>query len=286
LSDTELLLVRARHLADGDAGNVGEVVAGLQQWRAAIEDQDHDELVLWYEHDLFDQLNLLQLLDWIRPTLTTRQPVSLICIGTFPGRPGFKGLGELTPAELAPLVETRQRVTHEQCALAGRAWLAFRDPSPRALEALLRSDTSALPFVAPALARHLEEYPWTGDGLSRTERRLLELARPAPVEIHAAYPRMHDRETAFYISGESYWRLLLHLSSSVPALVVLETRDADPDSLPRGTIALSDFGRAVLARTADRIRHTGIDRWLGGVHLTGSGPIWRWDSTGRCMVFE
>ena len=62
--------------------------------------------VLWFEHDLFDQLNLIQLLTWIRGRPASRA-ASLVCIGSFPGRRRFKGLGELSPEELAPLFDTR-----------------------------------------------------------------------------------------------------------------------------------------------------------------------------------
>ena len=72
---------------------------------------------------------------------------------------------------------TRAPVTDAQLALATRAWSAFRAPDPREIERLLETDTTPLPFLAPALRRHLEELPWTADGLSRTERRILELAR-------------------------------------------------------------------------------------------------------------
>ena len=86
-------------------------VNDLRRWRATIEDHDsYDELILWFEHDLFDQLNLIQLLDWIRERLPAMKQVSLVCIGTFPGHSAFKGLGERTPDELASLLETRQRV--------------------------------------------------------------------------------------------------------------------------------------------------------------------------------
>jgi hypothetical protein len=70
----------------------------MRLWRATIERHDsYDELILWFEHDLFDQLNLIQLLTWIRERLPTTKPVSLVCIGSLPGRAEFKGLGELTP---------------------------------------------------------------------------------------------------------------------------------------------------------------------------------------------
>ena len=66
LTDEELLDVRARHLAGDDRSGIAlaETIAELRRWRDVIDDQaSYDELVLWYEHDLFDQLNLIQLLD-------------------------------------------------------------------------------------------------------------------------------------------------------------------------------------------------------------------------------
>ena len=90
-------------------------VNDMREWRATIErHESYDELILWFEHDLFDQLNLIQVLTWIREHVPASKPVSLICVGSFPGRPDFKGLGELTPKELGPLFATRQRVGDEQ----------------------------------------------------------------------------------------------------------------------------------------------------------------------------
>src|SRR5262249_30282247 len=76
LSDDELLDVRLRYLAGPGVLN-GDAWAGPdptldpandpREWRAAILRHDsYDELLLWFEHDLFDQLNLIQLLAWIR----------------------------------------------------------------------------------------------------------------------------------------------------------------------------------------------------------------------------
>src|SRR4029077_4083419 len=128
-------------------------------------------------------LSLIQLLAWIRGSLPAAKAVSLVCIGSFPGHPRFKGLGELTPDELASLLETRQRVSEAQYSLAERAWRALREPTPDALDSLRQGDTTALPYLAAAVARFLQEYPWTTDGLSRTERRLLDLAAGGQVEL-------------------------------------------------------------------------------------------------------
>ena len=270
LTDEELLDVRARYHGESD-----DPVNDLRRWRTVIEDRDsYDDLVLWYEHDLFCQLNLIQLLSWIRRRVTAT--VSLICIGSFPGRPNFKGLGELLPAELAPLLDTRHQVTEGEYNLAERAWHAFRAPTPEPLNELCRADTTALPYLGRALERFLQEYPWTRDGLSRWERRLLQLAETGPVTLRAAFPRMNDGEDAHYITDTSLVDLAETLSRTHPPLITV-TGVADPERvLQTGSVSITNAGRDVLAGRRDRVA-CGLDRWFGGVHQrTGAAP-WRWD---------
>src|SRR5262245_58144668 len=74
LSDNELLELRMRFLGEpGDltwAAWAGtdpsqDPINDLREWRATIaHHESYDELILWFEHDLFDQLNLIQLLSW------------------------------------------------------------------------------------------------------------------------------------------------------------------------------------------------------------------------------
>jgi hypothetical protein len=279
LSDGELLEVRARYLAGPDPSPVDEI-NDLRRWRSAIEnDSSYDELVLWFEHDLFDQLNLIQILSWIREQGRHTNPVSLVCIGSFPGRPRFKGLGELTPEELVTLLPQRQAVTRQQYELADRAWSAFREPTPEALQALLQTDTTAMPFLATALVRFLQEYPWTEDGLSRTERRLLELSAGEGVTLHSLFPRMHDGEHAYYVTDLSLASLAEDLSGASPPLLTL-TRPSDDTHPLQGSVTITDVGQAVRGGTQDKVATCGIDRWLGGVHLQRDTP-WRWNNEHR-----
>jgi hypothetical protein len=282
LSDAELIDARARHLAgwaDSDPANQ------LEQWRMAIERHDsYDELILWFEHDLFDQLNLIHLLTWIHERLPQEKPVTLICIGSFPGRPDFKGLGELTPGELASLLETRQPVSPAQYALAERAWRAFREPTPEAIETLRHDDTSALPYLAEAVTRFLQDYPWTTDGLSRTERRLLELSGGEGIALSKAFPRMGDGERSFHITDRVLITLVASLSRTSPPLLTLDPAGAAPDNVLQGVVTLTVTGRSVLAGELDRVATCGIDRWFGGVHLHGRGKIWRWDPARQRVI--
>ena len=278
LADEELVAVRERFLVGPDANLEDEHENSLRRWRAAIDrHESYDEAILWFEHDLFDQLNLIQLLTWVRGRVPAAKTVSLVCIGSFPGRPTFKGLGELAPDELASLVETRRPVSEAQYALAERAWSAFRAPDPGGLDRLWRSDLQALPFLSAALRRFLEEYPWTRDGLSRSERRLLELADPGPTALIAAFPRMQEGEKAYFITDGSMRSLVETLSRTTPALLTYDAGASTAGQVLHGAVAITNAGRDVLAGRLDRIAACGLDRWYGGVHLQGRGPMWRWD---------
>jgi hypothetical protein len=280
IDDDALMEVRRQHHAASPAA--ADPRNDMRQWRQVIANHDaYDELVLWFEHDLFDQLNLVHVLSFIReqvPGVRAHvQPskrVSLICIGSFPGRPDFHGLGELDPSELASLFETRQPVTPEQYHLAHATWNAFRSPTPESLGLLLIRDLSPLPFLAPAFTRFLQEYPWVGDGLSRTERRLMTLAAEGRAEWPAVFPRMSEGEDAFYVTDTEFMELKDALMAASPALLVEQN----------GALALTAAGRDVLEGRADRVALCGLDRWFGGVHLQGHTRQWSWEPTRRRVV--
>jgi hypothetical protein len=229
---------------------------------------DYGEVVFWFEHDLFDQLLLVRHLEWLS-RLRDRSRFSLICIDGFPGHPGFKGLGELSTAELASLFPARQPITDAQVDLGARLWRAFGDADPRMLANLvLRGDTSVLPFAAGALRRHLEDFPSALNGLSRTECQILAVVRDGHATEEAAFRAAARLEERVYMGDFTFFQHMRRLTRGRAPLL---RRDGT------GRYALTGAGRAVLAGEADYIVLNGIDRWMGGTHLTDGR--YRWDGT-------
>ena len=178
--------------------------------------------------------------------------------------------------------QTLRYIVREQYELADRAWRAFRAPTPEALDALRHGDMAALPYLAPALGCFLEEYPWTRDGLSWTERRLLALADG--IALWQAFPRMHEGEEAYYVTDASLAALAETLAHAVPPLLTLDLAPVDEGHVLKGHVSVTDVGRSVLSGELDRVTTCGINKWLGGVHLYGGGRVWRWDDTRQCVV--
>ena len=225
------------------------------------------EVVLWFEHDLYDQLQLIDLLALAGETGFDPEQLELIEIGAFRGRPGFRGLGELDVAELESLWPQRRAVTDEDTAGAQIAWEAVRRADPRGLAAVRLDPPASRPFLATALGRLLEELPAVHDGLSRTERQLLGLLAGGPLLTGALFVASQELEQAPFHADAWILRTLAELARDGTPLVFLA----------HGAAAITDAGRSVLAGGGDRVELLGIDRWVGGTHLL-PGAVWRWDA--------
>jgi DNA-binding transcriptional MerR regulator len=158
LSRQELLRTRARFLADCGWGRQQALLSSLERRdRQLLEALRNDlQVVLWFEHDLYDQL---QLLDVLALAHTEEAAPELIVVGSFPGKPSFAGLGELSARELETLWPSRGRTTPAALEAATSAWAALQAPEPTTLAEWATRDTRQLPFLAPALRRLLDEAP-------------------------------------------------------------------------------------------------------------------------------
>jgi DNA-binding transcriptional MerR regulator len=279
----ELLRIRADFLSGCGWGSVRAILSSLERRdRTLIEAlRDRRQVVLWFEHDLYDQLQLLDILALAAAADGTPE---LIVVGSFPGKPSFRGLGELTAAQLETLWPSRVAATPGMLAAAAAAWDTLRQPELSALAALATAGGPELPFVGAALRRLLEELPAPKDGLSGTERRALQVVAAGAVTPPAAFRAAQDLEAAPFLGDAWFYRTLTSLGRGRARLI--ETQDgeqlpaapplSDTRAFTTMSLRLTPAGERVLQHKADRVQLLGVDRWIGGSHIT-PGAAWRWD---------
>jgi DNA-binding transcriptional MerR regulator len=258
---------RADFLSACGWGPRHEILHSLERRDELLARADH--VVLWFEHDLYDQLQLLQILATGAPGLR-----ELVDPGIF--------LGPLQVDELRALWPTRREVTPGILELAGAGWKAFTSPEPTAIEAFLERETSALPHLEPALRRLLEELPDTRSGLGRSERQLLEPLLDGPKRPHELFLASQTAEEAAFDGDAWAWRRLAGLQPLVSELPPPPPL-GDTRRFTSTAVELTAAGRAVVAGKADRVELIGIDRHLGGTHVTPES-VWRWDPVSRCCA--
>lgn len=283
--------VRARYLVgDHDpAAAVRDFNQRNDQLRAAAQ---YDQVVLWFEHDLLDQLQLIQLLDWFSKNPLDQTELSLICINKFPGMEIFRGLGELSPQQLASLENTRQPVNDAQLKLATKAWALFRAADPRPLTRFVREKHSDLPFLNDAMLRLFMEYPWTQDGLTRTERQMLKLAALGVDSPGQLFVKNMDFEQHLFIGDWPSYRCIQTLCEAPAKLLDVEPElpfryqpeDISLKQFRQQKLTISERGKSVLAGKVDATQMLDRNVWLGGVKLLSNNTLWMWDAPQQTIV--
>lgn len=262
----EWIRVRARYLASVGYGDEDEM---LRDFRARGDPLDaageHDEVVFWFEHDLYDQLLLIHHLWWLSTNrgLTTRFSIVI----------GTDYLGLLAPAEFPSRFASRRPIADGEIAAGAAAWTAFCGDDPRRLVPLAR-DAGPLVYLPRAMHRLLEEFPAEGNGLSRSERQILDVLAEgsrSPGQTFVACAKLEDD---IWMGDWSFWTIVKRLAAGAHPLVTADVRDA-PQGLPEGALAITHAGRRVRDGRADHVALNAPSRWIGGTLLTPERG-WRW----------
>ena len=285
LSLEELSKQRARFIAERRWDDFAHVSGDFAERDRVIRHLDYfDEIVLWFEDDLYDQLQLIQLLDFFGRGAARGKKLSVIVVDGY--------IPPLSAEKLKELEADRPRVTAQQLELARRAWKAFGSADPLTISRLLDEHSSALPYLAAALTRHLEEFPAVLTGLSRSEREALTAIADGHATPVAAFLEVAKQQTSIFLGDIIFYSYLERLSGKKGTALVT-WMDGTPVVAPsqeksrafvNGELKVTALGRDVLGGKKDWQRINTQSRWLGGVEIKTGGECWRWDPVERQLV--
>jgi hypothetical protein len=245
---------RARFVAARYGADLQQVRLRLGAEYAALNALDrYDRVLLWFEHDLWDQAALIRVLSLLAGRRGLEGRLFLMPAD------GRRAFAEMPAGEIAALAPAP--LTLLQAEAGAEAWDAFADDDPRGLDALWRR-ALPLPHLAAALRRHLQDLPWTTDGLALTERLLLRAVAEGAADLGAALRAMLAADPVFQVTDLILRDLHERLSDGPRRLLMR----GDP-------WRLSPQGEAVLRGEA---RHVPRPRFQAGVTIGPQAP-WRWD---------
>ena len=265
LAPEALRAVRAAFLTQGGAAPFAQVLGDLRRRDAAVAQAERG--VLWFEHDLYDQLQLLQVVDALGRAQHTGG-WALVQADTY--------LGDWEVEDFQARLLRAGPLTGAQVALARRAWAAYRAPTPERWVALLSEDLSALPHLRAAVLRSVEDLPGLADGLARTERQLLRVLADGPTSFEGLFEAWSAQEEPAWMGDAPLEQRLQALAHGREPLVLVQDE----------VWALTAAGADVLDGRTDWVALGGPQRWLGGTWLDARGGegVWRWDADARTLV--
>jgi hypothetical protein len=242
-----------------------------------------EQVILWFEHDSYDQLILAFLLAQFGKR-RDMPAVLLICAAEVPAVSRFVGLGQLSPEVIRWLWAARRPIGAADFAFGDKVWKAITAPSPLDLLAIAKAGTPPIAPMARALMRHLQDLPSTKNGLSLTQQLALEtIAEHGPAEARALFhPYAREKEPLPFLGDIMFWDVLRELADAQTPAILAQSEDSH-QRWPGRRVSLTEAGRALLAGQADWLSCGPRPRFVGGVEIIAGQAAWRFDRASQTI---
>ncbi|VAW69979.1 hypothetical protein MNBD_GAMMA09-1706 [hydrothermal vent metagenome] len=266
--------VRAEFISSRGWGELGDIDKEFIERDNSLKSfEKYEKVILWFEHDLYDQLQILQILDWFYKHNNHKNNLSIICADKY--------LGQLPTDEMRGMLSYEEPVTDRHLSLSHMAWSAYCASSPQQWNELLRTDTCVLPFLKAAVLRQLEEFPSKFNGLSRTAQQLLEIISEGEIGAWKAFALNQGAEDRVFLGDSSFWAILQSMLNSKAVLLDASkggiSQAINAETAKGCILSITPTGEDVLSGKRNWLDITPPDYWLGGVHMQADN-IWCWNS--------
>lgn len=260
----QLSKIRAYFLSENKYTTLNNALKTFEKRNTTLENHhDYKEVILWFEQDLYDQLQLLQILNWFEANLSKHTKVKLSLTDKYFAEYSFQELQEAS----------RQTtfVTQKHFQLAKKAWNALSESTPLSWFKLLDEQTSELPFLKNTVIRLLEEYPNTINGLSRTEHQaLLSISNAEATDKLTIFNESQKQEQQPFLADIIFWKILKSFEEH--KLVVKN------DGI---NLSITELGKDILIGKNNWLTIKNPNHWIGGVNLKEN--LWCWDIKKRTI---
>lgn len=148
----------------------------VKEYRNLCKKKDSNEIVLWFEHDLFCQINMLAVISWLKRYRKGYQ-ISLVCSGKVDNSNNLLGLSELNSSQIQQHFKNRIELTQDDIEYADYIWQLYCSDSPLRLETVYKfNPMSPFQYLETAIKAHLQRFPSIENGLNKVENTILKTA--------------------------------------------------------------------------------------------------------------
>ena len=147
----------------------------LKEYRSLCNHKQQDQIILWFEYDLFCQINMLAVISWLK-THRRYADISLVCSGKEDQSDKLYGLNELNDEQLLGLYKNRIHLSQNDIEYADYVWQLYCSDNPIRLENLIDFENYQYTYLSDAIKTHLKRFPTIKNGLNEIENRILELS--------------------------------------------------------------------------------------------------------------
>ncbi|SFV59361.1 hypothetical protein MNB_SV-13-185 [hydrothermal vent metagenome] len=259
VSIKQLSKIRAFFIHQQGFGSLEEIEKEFQERDKKLKDyHKYKKIILWFEHDLYDQLQMLQILSWFQSNNIGNIKLNLISTDRY--------FIESSSHEIRELLNYEEKISKEHLELAQKAWLAFTASNPLAWFKLLDEDLHLFPFLKDTIIRMLEEYPNTRNGLSKSEHQALLTISKGIRNPNEIFQNCQKSEKRKFMGKIIFWKIL---DDFIENRLIYSQKNGQ-------ILQITKQGQQVLKGEINYLHIKPIKRWIGGTKLTNDN-VWCWN---------
>jgi hypothetical protein len=165
-----------------------------------------ERINLWFEHDLFCQVNMWFVLHYIHlnkintPLFRVMPPTEVSEV--------WSGFGKMTASDLRDIYQNRTEISEEDVQTGIGLWKAFRKNNLDALEKISQTPSPVYPYLREVCEAHIQRFP-AQEG--RPQNRLRQIKKSGLVDFHDIFKEFSKTEGVYGFGDLQVKEILMSL---------------------------------------------------------------------------
>ena len=171
----------------------------------------YNEVVLWFEYDLFCQINLLALCTYLLKYYRKDIRYFLVCTGYEKDKNDLQTLSDYSSNDYEELFKNKIKLTRHNLLFAQRGWQLYVENNEENLKEFDVDQCSKFKYLQAAIHQHLQRFP-TKNGLNQIENKILEIVNTENIDKKTLIKTLlvWQRKETIYGFGDSQYLLYLN----------------------------------------------------------------------------
>jgi hypothetical protein len=185
---------RAKYMGITETGYHNSVV---KEFKKIIEAPDNSEFNLWFEYDLFCQVNMWFVISLIN-NLTLKKKVFAVYTSHLDksDKRFWNGFGPANSDELKICLANRIPLNENDLHFGHNLWKAYKSGNLEELTNLSKNQSLAFPYLQEVVKAHVDRFPKDG-AKGRPERALEDIVKNISTDFHKVLKEFWSRESIY-----------------------------------------------------------------------------------------
>ena len=183
-----------------------------------LEDvSNYTDVVLWFEFDLFCQVNLLALCTYLLDNYVKKANYHLVCTGKVEGKDQLHSLSDFSPSEFQSLFNNKRSLSKSNLEFAKECWTDYVENDIDKLKSFDFNKNSKFQYLQLAINQHLLRFP-SENGLNQIENKIVEIINSSSLTENQIVRELliwQQKDTVYGFGDLQYFQYLKKLNNYI-----------------------------------------------------------------------